>query len=55
MASEDDLDALREAGVREEEILEAVQIVAIFNATNRLNAGLGIKVDDGAHDALRKA
>ena len=55
MASEDDLDALREAGVREEEILEVVQIVAIFNATNRLNAGLGIKVDDGAHDALRKA
>ena len=55
MASEDDLDALREAGVKEEEILEVVQIVAIFNATNRLNAGLGIKVDDGAHDALRKA
>lgn len=55
MASEDDLDALREAGVREEEILEVVQIVAIFNATNRLNAGLGIKVDDGAHDALRKS
>jgi uncharacterized peroxidase-related enzyme len=55
MASEDDLDALREAGVREEEILEVVQIVAIFNATNRVNAGLGIKVDDGAHDALRKA
>jgi uncharacterized peroxidase-related enzyme len=55
MASEDDLDALREAGVREEEILEVVQIVAIFNATNRLNAGLGIKVDDGAHDAMRKA
>ena len=54
-ASEDDLDALREAGVREEEILEVVQIVAIFNATNRLNAGLGIKVDDGAHDAQRKA
>ena len=55
MASEDDLDALREAGVREEEILEVVQIVAIFNSTNRLNAGLGIKVDDGAHDAMRKA
>ena len=55
MASEDDLDALREAGVGEEEILEVVQIVAIFNATNRLNAGLGIKVDDGAHDAMRKS
>lgn len=54
MASEDDLNELREAGLKEEEILEVVQIVAIFNATNRLNAGLGIKVDDGAHDALRK-
>ncbi len=55
MASEDDLDELREAGLGELEILEVVQIVAIFNATNRLNAGLGIKIDDGAHDALRKA
>ncbi len=54
MAGEDDLNELREAGFKEEEILEVVQIVAIFNATNRLNAGLGIKVDDGAHDALRK-
>ena len=41
--------------ILEAEILEAVQIVAIFNATNRLNAGLGIKVDDGAHDALRRS
>lgn len=53
MASEDDLDALRDAGLSESEIAEVVQIVAIFNATNRLNAGLGIKVDAGAHDALR--
>ncbi len=55
MASEEDLDALREAGLSEPEILETTQIVAIFNATNRLNAGLGIKVDAGAHDAMRKA
>lgn len=54
MASEDDLDSLRSAGLREAEILEAVQIVAIFNATNRLNAGLGIKVDAGAHAAFRR-
>ena len=47
------LDALREAGLSEEQILEAVQIVAIFNATNRLNAGLGVKVDGGAFDAFR--
>jgi alkylhydroperoxidase family enzyme len=45
---------LRDAGLKELEILEAVQIVAIFNATNRLNSGLGTKIDDGAHDALRR-
>ncbi len=43
MASEDDLDELREAGLKEDEIAETVQIVAIFNATNRLDAGLGIR------------
>lgn len=53
MASEAGLDALREAGLEEAEILEVVQIVAIFNATNRLNAGLGVKIDQGAHDAFR--
>ena len=54
MACEENLDELRDAGLSELDILEVVQIVAIFNATNRLNAGLGIKVDDGAHDALRR-
>ena len=53
MACEADLDGLRAAGLSELEILEAVQIVAIFNATNRLNAGLGVKVDGGAFDAFR--
>ncbi|MEL7466111.1 MAG: peroxidase-related enzyme [Pseudomonadota bacterium] len=52
-ADEAALDALREAGATEAEILETVQIVAIFNATNRLNAGLGVKVDGGAFDAFR--
>ncbi|MEM1307353.1 MAG: peroxidase-related enzyme, partial [Pseudomonadota bacterium] len=54
-ASDDDLDELREVGLGELDILEVVQIVAIFNATNRLNSGLGIKVDAGAHDAFRAA
>jgi len=53
MASEADLEGLRAAGLGELEILEVVQIVAIFNATNRLNAGLGVKVDGGAFDAFR--
>ena len=54
-ANDADLDGLREAGLTEAEILETVQIVAIFNATNRLNAGLGVKVDGGAFDAFRGA
>ena len=53
MAEEANLEGLRAAGVSEEEILETVQIVAIFNATNRLNAGIGVRVDDGAHDVFR--
>ena len=52
-ASEAELDKLRDAGLREDELLEIVQIVAIFNATNRLNAGLGVKVDGGAFVAFR--
>ena len=53
-ADESGLDLLRTAGLSEAEILETVQIVAIFNATNRLNSGLGTKIDDAAHDALRR-
>lgn len=54
LQDETHLDALRAAKLTEPEILEAVQIVAIFNATNRLNSGLGTRIDDGAHDAMRK-
>ncbi len=54
-ADETGLDRLRAAGLTELEILETVQIVAIFNATNRLNSGLGTKIDAAAHDAMRRA
>ncbi len=53
LQDESGLDRLRAAGLTELELLETVQIVAIFNATNRLNSGLGTKVDAGAHDAFR--
>jgi uncharacterized peroxidase-related enzyme len=53
LAEETDLDILRAAGFREDEILEAVQIIAIFNATNRLNSALGTRIDAAAHAALR--
>jgi alkylhydroperoxidase family enzyme len=35
------------------EILEAAQIVAIFNATNRMNSAIGTKLDAGSLTAFR--
>ncbi|MGN6463577.1 MAG: peroxidase-related enzyme [Pseudolabrys sp.] len=54
-ADESYLDLLRRAGLREEEILEAAQIVAIYNANNRFNTVIGLKVNPEAHAAFRKA
>jgi len=34
---------LRAAGLREEEIFEAIQIVAIYNSNNRINNALGMQ------------
>ncbi|MEO1693802.1 MAG: peroxidase-related enzyme [Pseudomonadota bacterium] len=50
---ESDLDPLRDVGLTELEILETAQIVAIFNATNRLNNGLGVAIDAPSHSGLR--
>lgn len=44
-AQESDVDQLRAAGLSEAEILEAVQIVAIYNFSNRLNSGLGLRIN----------
>jgi uncharacterized peroxidase-related enzyme len=52
-ADESYLDGLRDAGLSEEEILEAVQIAAIFNANNRFNSVTGLRVNAEAHDAYR--
>lgn len=41
----DDVDALREAGVDDGEILEANQIIGYFNYANRLLNGLGVSTD----------
>jgi uncharacterized peroxidase-related enzyme len=54
LADESGLDDLREAGLSEAEILEAVQIVAIFNATNRINGALGVHIEAGVHDGFRR-
>jgi len=53
LADETGLDGLREAGLSEAEILETVQIVAIFNATNRINSALGVNIEPAVHDRFR--
>ena len=52
-AEETTLDILRKGGLSELEILEAAQIVAIFNATNRINSALGTKIDAGSMKGFR--
>lgn len=39
--SEDDVDALRQAGWSDEDIMDIAQVTAMFNFTNRLASGLG--------------
>lgn len=52
-ATEADLDALRTAGLTETAILEAVAVIAYFNLSNRLNAGLGVAPNAEAYAAHR--
>jgi len=40
-ASEQDVDALREAGWGDEDIMDITEVAAMFNFTNRLASGLG--------------
>jgi uncharacterized peroxidase-related enzyme len=46
---------LRAAGFTEEEILEAVQVVAIYNSNNRINNALGMQPNDEARPSYRPA
>jgi uncharacterized peroxidase-related enzyme len=39
--SDEDIEALREAGWNDEEIMDIAQVAAMFNFTNRLASGLG--------------
>ncbi len=40
------VDALRKAGLADDEILQATEIVAYFNFVNRLASGLGVDLED---------
>ena len=45
--SKDDIDYLREAGLKDEEILRANLIAAYFNFSNRISLGLGVEIEKG--------
>jgi uncharacterized peroxidase-related enzyme len=53
-ADESYIEGLRAAGLREDEILEAAQIAALFNYTNRLNSVLGVAINPEAHAGFRR-
>jgi uncharacterized peroxidase-related enzyme len=42
------VEALKKAGLRDEEILQAAHVVAYFNFSNRLAIGLGVELEDAA-------
>ena len=45
-ATERDLEELRRYGLRDEELLDTVQIVSYFNYINRVADGLGVDLED---------
>lgn len=53
-ADESYIDGLRAAGLSEEEIVEAAQVVGIFNFTNRVTGVFGTRLNPEAHAAYRR-
>lgn len=52
--TEADLNPLREAGLDNEQILEAVQVIGMFNMTNRVSSALGFVPNPEYHRIGRK-
>ncbi|MGC3021982.1 peroxidase-related enzyme [Brevibacterium sp. FAM 24630] len=50
---EDDLLPLREAGLSDHEIMEAVQVIGMFNMTNRVSSALGLVPNAEYHSQAR--
>lgn len=50
---ESDLEPMRAAGMDEHEILEAVQVVGMFNMTNRVSSALGMVPNHEYHSQAR--
>jgi uncharacterized peroxidase-related enzyme len=51
--TEDDLDVLREAGWSDEDVMDIVEVTAVFNLTNRMASALGWVPNDEYHTAGR--
>ncbi|WP_347353325.1 peroxidase-related enzyme [Intrasporangium sp.] len=51
--TEDDLQPLREVGLDEHQILELVQVVGMFNLTNRVSTALGMVPNEQYHSQGR--
>ncbi len=43
----DDVEKLRKAGLKDEDILDAVQIMALFNYFTRMADALGVELNEG--------
>ncbi|MGO4130920.1 hypothetical protein AB4028_01655 [Janibacter sp. RAF20_2_2] len=48
-----DLEPMREAGLDDREILEAVQVIGMFNMTNRVSSALGMVPNHEYHSQAR--
>ena len=48
-----DVDALRDAGLSDRDVVDANQVVAYFNYVNRVAQGLGVTLEDRWPDELR--
>ncbi|AMT92891.1 alkylhydroperoxidase [Brevibacterium linens] len=51
---EDDLQPMRDAGLNDHEIMEAVQVIGMFNMTNRISSALGFVPNTEYHPQARK-
>jgi uncharacterized peroxidase-related enzyme len=51
---EDDLEPLRDAGLDDHEIMEAVQVIGMFNMTNRISSALGFVPNEEYYSQARK-
>lgn len=50
----EDLQPMRDAGLNDHEIIEAVQVIGMFNMTNRISSALGFAPNEEYHSQARR-